>query len=109
MALRDGGLNKSVHPTLSGTTSDFVVLRQFWDGVEIVNRSSSEFLAYAENITPTVSSVPQDGAGLLAPGQSVLLKPCNQRGLGVAAVAPASPPIFIEIKGNGNAYSVIGV
>ena len=98
---------KSTHQTLTGTTADLVKLLQFWDGVEISNRSGTGALSVVFN-TSTAPTALAAGTEIVEPGVTKLFAPCAKTGDGVNG-STTFPPVLIGIVGDGNAYSVVGV
>ena len=96
---------KSEHQTLSSTTADTVKLTQWWERVEIVNRSASTALYFSQtDNTPTSA---EENTEYVAPGSSVVVDAVNQDG-GVAG-STTNPCHVLYIVGDGNAYSVTGL
>lgn len=96
---------KSEHQTLSSTTADTVKLTQYWDMIEVANRSLTTPLYFSQtDSTPTSG---EENTEYVAPGSSVVVKAIWQAG-GVAG-STSTPPHIVYVVGDGNAYSVTGL
>lgn len=98
---------KSTHQTLTGTTADLVQLLQYWDGVEVSNRSGTGALSVVFNTT-TAPTALVAGSEVVEPGVTKLFSPAPQRGSGVPGDTNF-PCMLVGIVGSSNAYSVAGV
>ena len=96
---------KSEHQTLSSTTADTVKLTQFWDYIEVANRSLTTALYFSQtDSTPTSA---EENTEYVAPGSSVVVRAIKQGG-GVAG-STSTPPHIVYVVGDANAYSVTGL
>jgi hypothetical protein len=96
---------KAEHQTLSGTTADEVKLTQFWDRIEVINKSSSVALYFSQtDATPTSA---EENTEYVAPSSSIVV-PAVIQGGGVAG-STVTPPHIVYVVGNGNAYGVVGI
>lgn len=104
---------KSTHQTLTGTTADTVNLLQFWDSVEISNRGTVPiYVVWGAGVTAPTSGVA--GSDVVEAGITKLF-PRSINGLVGNDMGNAnygtgtSSPHVLQLVGNGNGYSVIGV
>ena len=99
---------KAQHQTLSGTTADLVLLTQFWDAIEISNRSGTGPLSVL--FGGTVPTALVAGSEIVEPGVTKLFSEAPFNGAGVVGSTTAATACHqINIVGNSNAYSVVGV
>jgi hypothetical protein len=96
---------KAIHQTLTGTTADNAQLLQYWDKVEISNRSGTSDISAVFRNTATSLGV---GTEVIGPGTTKLIDACPSRGGGIPG-STSLACVTVSLVGNGNAYSVIGV
>lgn len=97
-------VTKSKSATLSGTTVDTVNLKQWWDRIEISNQGVTTLTVALDGSTPTALG---DNFEIVEAGTTKLF-PAPRQGNGVAGDASLFCHI-VNIIGNGNPYSVVGV
>lgn len=99
---------RAQHQTLSGTTADLVLLTQFWDAVEVTNRSGTGGLTILFGTTVPTALVA--GSEYVGPGETKLFSevPFNGDGVPGSAVT-ATACHLVNVVGNANAYSIVGV
>jgi hypothetical protein len=96
---------KAEHQTLSSTTADTVKLTQFWDRIEVINKSASTALYFSQtDATPTSA---EENTEYVAPNSSIVV-PALARPDGIAGDTD-TPPHIVYVVGNGNAYGVVGI
>lgn len=96
---------KAEHQTLSTTTVDTVKLTNFWEFIEVANRSASTALYVSQtDATPTSA---KDGTTYIGPGEAKLLRAVQQAG-GVPG-STSAPCHVVYLVGSANPYSVEGV
>lgn len=96
---------KSEHQTLTTTTADTVKLTQFWDFIEVANKSSDTALYFSQtDATPTSAEA---GTEYVAPNSSVVVR-AVLRADGVPGNT-TTPCHIVYVVGNGNAYGVTGL
>ncbi len=98
---------KAEHQTLTGTTADTVLLTQFWDNIEVSNRSGTAAITVTWGGTVAPTSL-QPGSEVVEPGVAKLFPnvPFEADGVPGSTVLPCHK---VWIVANGNAYSVVGV
>lgn len=97
-------VTRSAHNTLSGTTVDIINLIQPWDQVEISNQGASILTVTLNNVTPIALA---DNTEIVEAGVTKTF-PVSVRG-GAVVGSTTSPCHTVQLIGNGNAYSVVGV
>lgn len=97
---------KSTHQTLSGSTADTVNVTQFWDGIEIENRHTTNAMYVRFDGTTAVAAAA--GTEYIGPEKSKHFTGGIYTGGGLVG-NNTTPPHKISIVGTDNPYSVTGV
>jgi len=96
---------KAEHQTLSTTDADTVKFTQFWDYIEVANRSQTVALYFSQTDTTPTSA--EENTEYVAPNSSVVVRAIQQAG-GIPG-STDTPCHTVYVVGNANPYSVTGL